>query len=351
MSTTTADQLQGDLGLSGQSYGSGGTLYADASSVLHAGIMSDAARRNGTATQVETEIQSDSTVANHFVNDPLGAYLMDNYPTLIGLPPNYENEMDKANNNFSNVKNRATEYLSDWNVNLTKYQSTYLDQRIQNATKMSQELSDENVMDLVVKAGSLPPLGSLSKQFEVGAHGGPWTVSTGAGDKGGVSYGSYQMSSVFKIPQNFLANEGSAWASNFVNMDPTVHGGDFGKTWKAIGLQDTDNFHDAQHSYIERTDYTPVLQAAISHGFDTSDIGVQNALWSQSVQQSPNGNAQILSNASKAAPPNTLTPEQQINAIYDARTAYASKYASSAATTDRYNQERREAIRLSNQFK
>lgn len=37
-------------------------------------------------------------------------------------------------------------------------------------------------------------LGSLSTQYETGGRG-PTTVSTGVGDAGGVSYGSYQMTS------------------------------------------------------------------------------------------------------------------------------------------------------------
>src|SRR5262249_46471025 len=46
----------------------------------------------------------------------------------------------------------------------------------------------------LIAGGELPPLGSLSEKYESGGRG-PGTVSTGKGDLGGVSYGTYQLSS------------------------------------------------------------------------------------------------------------------------------------------------------------
>ncbi|HEY0366030.1 MAG TPA: LysM domain-containing protein, partial [Pyrinomonadaceae bacterium] len=42
-------------------------------------------------------------------------------------------------------------------------------------------------------------LGTLSAKYETGGRG-PGTVSTGAGDPGGVSYGSYQMATKMGVP-------------------------------------------------------------------------------------------------------------------------------------------------------
>src|SRR5688572_947216 len=47
-------------------------------------------------------------------------------------------------------------------------------------------------------------LGKLSAKFDTGGRG-PGTVSTGAGDFGGVSYGSYQMASKLGVVDRFLA--------------------------------------------------------------------------------------------------------------------------------------------------
>src|SRR4026209_65745 len=50
-------------------------------------------------------------------------------------------------------------------------------------------------------------LGKLSAKYETGGRG-PGTVSTGAGDRGGVSYGSYQMASKMGVPAKFVKQDG-----------------------------------------------------------------------------------------------------------------------------------------------
>lgn len=60
-------------------------------------------------------------------------------------------------------------------------------------------------------AGPVPPpdhlLGSLSAKYESGNRG-AGTVSGGKGDRGGVSYGQYQLASKLGRPAEFLAQEG-----------------------------------------------------------------------------------------------------------------------------------------------
>ena len=50
-------------------------------------------------------------------------------------------------------------------------------------------------------------LGKLSAKYETGGRG-PGTVSTGAGDRGGVSYGSYQMASKLGVATRFVKQTG-----------------------------------------------------------------------------------------------------------------------------------------------
>jgi DNA-binding transcriptional regulator YdaS (Cro superfamily) len=82
-----------------------------------------------------------------------------------------------------------------------------------------------------------------------------------------------------------------------------------------------------------------------------SDRGIQEALYSQSVQSGRQGNEIIINQAR-----NTLgdvsrsSPAQQLDAIYSARTAYASQYASVSATTNRYALEFVRAQRISNYY-
>jgi murein DD-endopeptidase MepM/ murein hydrolase activator NlpD len=53
-------------------------------------------------------------------------------------------------------------------------------------------------------------LGTLSAKYETGGRG-PGTVSTGAGDPGGVSYGSYQMATKMGTVARFVAQTGFQW--------------------------------------------------------------------------------------------------------------------------------------------
>ena len=62
-------------------------------------------------------------------------------------------------------------------------------------------------------------LGALSAKYETGGRG-PGTVSTGAGDPGGVSYGSYQMATKMGVPARFVTQPGFPWLQDFQNLVP-----------------------------------------------------------------------------------------------------------------------------------
>ncbi|WP_149196405.1 LysM peptidoglycan-binding domain-containing protein [Luteimonas suaedae] len=152
-----------------------------------------------------------------------------------------------------------------------------------------------------------PELGSLSAHYETGGRG-PGTVSTGRGDIGGVSYGSYQLSTAAGRPQEFLANEGAAWAAEFAGQRPGTPA--FSQTWREVAAREPAAFQQAQHDYIQRTHYdvqadrvesrTTVTAADGSVATPGLDLGqhsraLQNVAWSTAVQHGPNSN--IVANA------------------------------------------------------
>lgn len=127
-------------------------------------------------------------------------------------------------------------------------------------------------------------LGALSAKYETGGRG-PGTVSTGAGDPGGVSYGSYQMASKMGTVQRFVAQAGFPWAANFKNLSAGT--AEFTAMWKKIAAEQRDAFQDAQHSYIKKTHYD--LLAAKIMTDDALDVNtrshaVQDVVWSTAVQ-------------------------------------------------------------------
>jgi hypothetical protein len=148
--------------------------------------------------------------------------------------------------------------------------------------------------------GPQPDLGRLSADFEAPRRGGA-EISSGRGDRGGVSYGAYQMSAKAKTPEDFLKTEGRSWAGRFKTAKPGTP--DFDRTWLAINREDPVGFNQAQQAYVHRKYYQPNVRsthAATKLNLDARSRAVREAVLSTSVQNS-GGAAMILRNAVRVA--------------------------------------------------
>lgn len=201
-------------------------------------------------------------------------------------------------------------------------------------------------------------LGQLSVQYETGGRG-PGTVSTGQGDPGGVSYGSYQLATNRNRPQEFLANEGAAWASEFGGAAPGTQA--FSATWREIAAREPQAFGDAQHAFIERTHYdvqADRVQTLTGLDVSTRSHAVQDAVWSTAVQHGPETNA--IRNAVRNVEAQGVSPDDGvaydralIDAIYtergrrgaDGHLVYfsSSPAGTQASVADRFVNERADA--------
>jgi hypothetical protein len=132
-------------------------------------------------------------------------------------------------------------------------------------------------------------LGQLSSKYETGGRG-PRTTSTGIGDAGGVSYGSYQMTSkpAGGTVQRFLVDPvTTSWHSRFKNRVPGTR--EFTAAWHDAADTTPFAFQAAQHDYIKSTHYDPLAAAARRLGVDVSNrsAALQDVVWSTSVQNGP----------------------------------------------------------------
>jgi murein DD-endopeptidase MepM/ murein hydrolase activator NlpD len=200
-------------------------------------------------------------------------------------------------------------------------------------------------------------LGSLSAKYETGGRG-PGTVSTGAGDPGGVSYGSYQMASKMGVPTKFVTQPGFPWRQDFANL--TAGTASFTAVWKRIAAEQRDDFQRAQHAYIKKTHYDVLVAKILSD--DNLDINtraraLQDAVWSTAVQHGPGTPIvhRACGNVScKSSDPNY--DEQLIRAIYaergkrkaDGKLAYFSKSSPSVQTgvANRFKSELKDALAM-----
>lgn len=130
-------------------------------------------------------------------------------------------------------------------------------------------------------------LGKLSAKYETGGRG-PGTVSSGAGDPGGVSYGSYQMASKMGVPTRFVTQAGFRWVQDFRNL--TAGTSQFTAVWKRIAADERDAFQAAQHAYIKKTHYDLLVAKILADDkldVNTRSGALQNVVWSTAVQHGP----------------------------------------------------------------
>jgi murein DD-endopeptidase MepM/ murein hydrolase activator NlpD len=132
-------------------------------------------------------------------------------------------------------------------------------------------------------------LGSLSSKYEVGKNG-PGTVSTGRGDAGGASYGSYQMTSIPAggTVKRFVGQANFPFAAAFKNLSPG--GAAFTAAWKQCAASQPAEFKKCQHDFIAKTHYDPLVAKIKSQdGLDvtTRSFALQNVVWSTAVQHGP----------------------------------------------------------------
>lgn len=132
-------------------------------------------------------------------------------------------------------------------------------------------------------------LGKLSERFEVGGRG-PGTVSTGRGDAGGVSYGSYQMTSKPNggTVKRFVSQPAFPFRNKFSGLTPGTTA--FSAVWKELAATRRDEFQNSQHDFIKRTHFDPLVQKIIREdGLSvlTRSHTLQDVIWSTAVQHGP----------------------------------------------------------------
>lgn len=191
-------------------------------------------------------------------------------------------------------------------------------------------------------------LGQTSKLFESGK-GGAGTVSSGKGDLGGASYGTYQLSSSQGTLQQFLKS--SKYDDQFAGLQPGTP--EFNAKWKDVAKADPE-FGNAQHDFIKQTHFDPQMAKLAKGGIDLSGRGaaVQDAVWSTSVQFG--GKSSLIEKALAGKDVSKLSDADIVSAIQDYKVVNNDKlFASSSAgvragTANRAAAEKGQLLALAN---
>jgi hypothetical protein len=169
-------------------------------------------------------------------------------------------------------------------------------------------------------------LGKTSERYESGGKG-AGTVSTGKGDLGGASYGTYQLASKTGTLDKFLQQ--SSYGEQFKGLKPGTP--EFNAKWKQVAKDDP-AFGDAQHSFIEKTHYQPQMDKLKKDGLDLSGRGaaVKDSIWSTSVQFG--GGSGLIGKALKGRDVKSMSDADIVTAIQDYKVANNDKlFARSSA--------------------
>ena len=220
-----------------------------------------------------------------------------------------------------------------------------------------------------------PDLGSQSERYESNGNPGAINTSSASKDRGGWSYGSYQIATkvgTFKSWMSFLAKEENGY-TDFYNSLNNVGGnaaatrGDvaFRNKWKELAKnEDTaSRFKQAQHDFIQRTHHDPAVRSitkdtGINVCDGTHSNGLQDTVWSTAVQFGPGGARKIFKeahtsllqkNAKKDPPVTVITDADLINEIHDIKidtvpTRFKSSPALHGGLISRFKSERGVAL-------
>jgi hypothetical protein len=164
-----------------------------------------------------------------------------------------------------------------------------------------------------------PRLGTLSFREETGGRG-VSTVSGGTGDRGGPSYGSFQMTSQpggGTVSKFLKSAEAAAFAAHF---DGLIAGSmQFSEKWVELATTSKRQLEDAEYQFIKRTHYDPSAKALLTQlNLDVSvrSATLRDVLWSTAVQH---GSATGIFRAALGNVADGKDDFQLITGVYDER--------------------------------
>ncbi len=134
-------------------------------------------------------------------------------------------------------------------------------------------------------AHAADPLGKLSEKYESGGRG-PGTVSSGKGDPGGVSYGTYQLASKVGRADEFVKKY---YPDEFKGLKGGTD--EFTKKWKELAAADPKGLRANEHAFIKETHYDPQtrrLEKDLKLDVLKRSAALRDVVWSVAVQHGPN---------------------------------------------------------------
>ena len=256
----------------------------------------------------------------------------------------YTNVLDAIKHNRIESKDQRYEPLSVADINAASVNLQNVDLKPGVYSTLTEEFPTGDLTLGIAPGEKLPPMdlkpssatfnlhdevGVLSEKYETGGRG-VGTISSGRGDPGGISYGSWQLSSNAGTLDAYLKSpEAGKYGKQFAGLK--INSPEFQKRWKQVAATDPAGFAKSQHDFLLRQNVNPVMSYAASKGIDIGSKTIQNVLWSQAIQHGLKGNREIIDLAVKKASP--ADTANLVEALYDARATYVAKLPGLQANT------------------
>lgn len=256
----------------------------------------------------------------------------------------YTHVLDAIKHNRIESKDQRYEPLSVTDINAASVNLQNVDLKPGVYSTLTEEFPTGDLTLGIAPGEKLPPMdlkpsnatfnlhdevGVLSEKYETGGRG-VGTISSGRGDPGGISYGSWQLSSNAGTLGAYLKSpEAGKYGKQFAGLK--INSPEFQKRWKQVAATDPAGFAKSQHDFLLRQNVNPVMSYAASKGIDIGSKTIQNVLWSQAIQHGLKGNREIIDLAVKKASP--ADTANLVEALYDARATYVAKLPGLQANT------------------
>lgn len=190
-------------------------------------------------------------------------------------------------------------------------------------------------------------IGALSEKYEGG---GPSTISTGTGDSGGVSYGTYQLATNTGSAAAFVAwlQERGDFGRDYGNLLAKNEPGSlaFSADWLSLADTDPQGFGELQDEYVTPHYYGAAASVAEERGIDTGSLpeALQQVLFANAIQHGPQNAGELLAESYDP------DPEIWIRKIYETKLTDPSWSSGAPALRpglfSRWANEREDAIRV-----
>ena len=199
-------------------------------------------------------------------------------------------------------------------------------------------------------------LGKYTEQFESGGRG-PATISTGTGDKGGVSFGTYQFATYNQPQVDSNSPLATFWNTYYGSKHPGVVPGNneaFKQAWVQEANADPTTFKAREAAFFGNSYYrTQANNLSDIVDVDSYDRGFQEQVFATSIHYG--ANTGVLRNALSGKNVESMNPKDVINTVEDYKASTVDNYFSKCSDNvkkgllNRFNNtERNQMLQLAN---